>query len=228
MDSNFVLIGGRRVRTSEPSNGGKYPRLRALIEKSFSEYSSNSIDVFDVMAWCIKRTMGENKFCPCDSLFVARADVVRKASEVPLKYFLDSIRIISGPEKGQIPKFKFCPTLFAHIETTKGLRDKPVVVRLIAATQVGIGLLSVNWLARSWTDDEWMTYLQQFLADPNMQIREIIALFQASMWTCDNDKVSAIARMCYLMGDDSCNEFANRCVDLAQLLRNGGDELHHR
>lgn len=156
-------------------NSMPYPRLVNQIGKACAAMRVDGIDRFDVAAVCIKESMGNPFFCPCDTLFKVNLNALALGSTVNGAAFTDFIRIKSGGNKGSIPKFRFEASWFKLVEYDAALRHLSRMQKALYSCSIGVGQKSILYLMEGHKAPYDASYLDQFLCDPDMQVRQVMA-----------------------------------------------------
>ena len=163
MSSNFI----------EPPERD-FEQLFKLAESELITMRTDAIEAAVLVAICVNASAGNGFFCCDPAIFRGAMSALIDRADVNAKEFLAKTIASTGFRKNQNPKFVYAERNRAHGES---------IARCIGGTTTDAAIFSCNWgLAQlpAWRivehveADYKLRYLQAFLGDLNMQMRELI------------------------------------------------------
>jgi hypothetical protein len=199
----------------------RYKTFRLRVEKEADIPDFVPYDSYTLVAHCVLKSRIIDILCACDALFIKELEAIRTSTEVPVKLFIDTVRLKEGKKRGQLPRFQFSARLWEARRTDPRLVDIPEVLKVVYSCRFGVASLPIEEIVGELPIPDWNLMVEVFNSDIDLQIRCLSALYYRK-WKYfkggDRDWMSAVGNAC---GDGDSGLFGEKVAGLAEELRGG-------
>lgn len=203
-----------------------FDQLFRLAETELITMRNNSIDPALLVAICVNASQGNGFFCCNPANYRAAMQELSMRTTYDAKEFLGKITPVSGFRKGQTPKFKFAIKNWAAGEREAWLFKGTMTDGVIFACNWGVAQMPAFRVVDCVEPDFKLRYLQAFLGDLNMQMRELIRvldIYKRTYLKCDATMLLGFHEQRQI--NRPLDELIERDLDLANRLRNCGNPI---
>jgi hypothetical protein len=197
----------------------EFPMLITLCRKEVVLDDRPVCDIYDVAAICIMESAGKPFWSDGDMLLKANVLSLQTTAKVTAKEFIEYVRVKEGPNKGQIPKFRFEASWFRLVQTDNRFASFSPVQKALWSCSIGIGQQSIYYLMHNNEKTAEDPYLLLFMRDPGMQVRHVFAYISSATRHADGEKALAFTRYNSGLSAKHVSGYGARCFAIADHLR---------
>lgn len=176
-------------------------------------------DVYDLTAVCVRETYNSPLWCACNSLDKSNLQAVCVGANVRADDFLAMIRIREGKWRQQIPRFRFEANWLSIVQAAAWYGSLGQVDKAVFSCSFGIAQKSAYYLTRDLRPESRWLYLQRFMGDLDMQLRQLYKDLCAAYRIGEPCKLWAFSRYNGGPGADRSTPYGLKVADLAQEIR---------
>ena len=213
MPSNFI---GPPVR--------EFNQLAMLADNELINLAVKDVDSCLLVAMCVNASQGNGYFCCGMRQYREAMDDIMRRTLIDHKGFLNRITPTTGFRKGQIPKFAYNPAHTGDVRVYQMFSEIDYIDEICYACDWGLAQIPGWMVAKKVKPDFRRQFLQNYLADPNMQMRVLIGLFAPILRKAGHDETEALREWhCQCHRGERTKTKADRDVALAVELRELAD-----
>jgi hypothetical protein len=197
-----------------------YGALKKMCEAALLRTHSTRIDVFVMMAVCVKESMGSPWFCRCDSLYKTNLEVVAKyVGQQKAGQFVSLITSTNPYYFNKIPKFRFEPAWYAAKSVLFVREGFPLLESLAMCASYGIAQKGALWLPQGADAGTTWLSIKSFMSDPDLQLTQLCYDLHSLHAEFGGNMELALTRYNAGAGAKRISGYGVQCVALANELR---------
>lgn len=156
-------------------SGGKVVKgfrvLAGLIEEVEAKGELFGVPPEAVLAVIVKESYGSQWFCKCDAQYRDNMRTAKAFTEKTEAQILDAITVRRGPNKGNIPKFRYEPSWSAKATALSRRTNNAALWKLRLNCSYGLGQKGMVWHLAAKPIEEWEVAFWLFVESPHEQIK---------------------------------------------------------